>query len=63
MVYDVRQIATLRELIETSALDHASRTAFVLKFITPSLPIARKRWKKNMECNNSPLRNASIMRS
>ena len=31
MVYDVRQIATLRELIETSALDHASRTAFVLK--------------------------------
>lgn len=22
MVYDVRQIATLRELIETSALDH-----------------------------------------
>lgn len=31
MVYDVRPISTLRELIETSALDHASRTAFVLK--------------------------------
>ena len=27
MVYDVRPISTLRELIETSALDHASRAS------------------------------------
>ncbi len=31
MVYDVRTVSTIRELIETSADDHAKRTAFVLK--------------------------------
>ena len=49
LVYDVRPVSTIRELIETSAAEFGDRTAFVVKRNSENVEITYKEVLENVK--------------